>query len=73
MKPIDLESGNEVDNLMVEVLLNGRTDQPARDQFVDAIYHLKSNTERLGYEPTDSVRMDAINRLYDGLKCTLNS
>lgn len=41
MKLIDLESNTTIDSVLFEILLEGRTDAPAREQYVEALHILK--------------------------------
>jgi hypothetical protein len=41
MRLFDLESGNTIDNVLFEIMLEGRNEAPMREQYVEALHILR--------------------------------
>lgn len=77
MKLFDLESGETIDNILFEIILEGKTDAPMREQLTTAIKILGDCREYPILRSVEGVISDedyniGLERLYEALKNVLN-
>ena len=77
MKLFDLEAGTTIDNVLFEIMLEGRTDRPMREQLTDAIKILREAKSYQILRSTNGLLSDgdyniAVERLYAKLREVLN-